>query len=101
MTRMIRYRVKADRAAENERYIREVFGELASVAPGGVHYASFKLKDGLTFVHLVSFESEEGAGALRALPAFRSFTEGVRERCDQPPVTTELAMVGAYSFFGA
>jgi hypothetical protein len=57
MTRMVRYKVKADRAAENERYITGVFEQLRRDRPSGLRYASFKLDDGVSFVHIVSLEA--------------------------------------------
>jgi hypothetical protein len=38
---MVRYKVKADRAAENERYIAKVFEQLGREKPSGLHYAAF------------------------------------------------------------
>jgi hypothetical protein len=97
---MIRYRVKVDRAEENERFIARVFEELRRDGPAGLRYASFKLDDGVTFVHLVSADDDTGRAALRELPAFKAFTAGIRERCDEPPASTELHEVGAYRVFG-
>lgn len=95
---MIRYKVKADRAAENERYIERVFGELERERPEGLRYASFKLADGVSFVHLVSLEAAEGANPLAVLPAFKAFTAQISERCEEAPVAVELNEVGAYRF---
>ena len=97
---MIRYKVKADRAAENERHIEKVFGELDRNRPAGLRYASFKLADGVSFVHLVSVEATDGANPLAVLPAFKAFTAEITERCEEAPVATELNEVGSYRFFG-
>jgi hypothetical protein len=93
---MVRYTVKADRAAENERYIEQVFAELARSAPAGVQYAAFKLEDGVTFVHVYSHEPAEGTDPLPALAAFQAFRSGLGERCEVAPVRTALHEVGAY-----
>ena len=53
---MVRYKVKADRAAENVRYIAQVFEQLRRETPSGVHYATFKLDDGVSFVHIVAYD---------------------------------------------
>lgn len=45
---MIRYKVKAEQAAENENYIRNVFAALEREKPAGLRYASFKLADGVS-----------------------------------------------------
>jgi len=97
---MVRYRVKAERAAENERYIAQVFEQLERERPAGVRYASFKLEDGVSFVHIVSREASDGRNPLSELSAFKAFAAGVRERCEEPPVTVKLNEIGSYGFFG-
>jgi hypothetical protein len=96
---MVRYRVKADRAAENERYIGSVFAELEREQPAGLRYASFKLDDGVSFVHIASIETPDGSNPLVALPSFKEFTARIKERCEEPPVTVELHEVGGYRLF--
>jgi hypothetical protein len=99
-TVMVRYKVKPDRAAENESYIRKVFEQLDRERPPGLHYASFKLDDGVSFVHLASHEGSDN-NPLSDLAAFRAFTATIKERCEAPPVAMELKEVGSYEFFGA
>jgi hypothetical protein len=96
---MVRYKVKADRAAENERYITKVFEQLKREKPSGLRYASFKLGDGVSFVHIVSFEGAEGTNPLDGLSAFKAFTVDIRDRCEEPPVAVNLEEVGSYEFF--
>ncbi len=99
MKRMIRYKLKPGAAAENEQLIRAVFAELRALAPPGLRYASFRLDDGLSFVHLVSHEAAEGDSPLAALPAFKAFVAGIRARCDEAPMTVELNEIGSHGFF--
>ena len=94
---MVRYTVKAGRAAENERYIEQVFAELARMAPAGVQYSAFKLDDGVTFVHVYAHESDDAAGLLTTLPAFQAFRAGLNDRCEVAPVRTPLHEVGSYA----
>jgi hypothetical protein len=101
MKRMIRYKLKADRVAENERYVRAVYEELRRLEPRGLRYATFRLGDGVSFVHLVSYEDEDSARVLSALSAFKAFTAGIKDRCDELPVTDELKEIGSYGFFDA
>ena len=96
---LVRYKVKADRAAENERYIAKVFEQLERDRPAGLRYASFKLADGVSFVHVASLEAADGANPLAALPAFKEFTAGIKERCEELPVAVDLNEVGSYGFF--
>jgi hypothetical protein len=99
MKRMVQYRVKADRVAENEDLVRAVYAALREAKPPGLRYASFRLPDGVSFVHLVAYDSAEGGGVLTALPAFKAFTEGIGERCDVAPSNVELKEIGSYGFF--
>jgi quinol monooxygenase YgiN len=93
---MVRYRVRPDQAAANEELVRAVYDELGSVDPGGLRYATFVLEDGVTFVHVAQIESDDGRNPVTELPTFRRFVETVRERCEEPPVTSELREVGSY-----
>jgi hypothetical protein len=94
---MVRYRVKPDRAAENEDLVRAVYAELASTQPAGLRYATVLLDDGVSFIHLA--ETEDGANPLTAVSAFTRFQENIRERCDDPPVVTDLRVVGSFKLF--
>jgi len=98
---MVRYTVKPGRGPENTGDIERVFADLQREAPEGLHYAAFRLDDGVSFVHVVSLESEDVRGALRALPEFQAFLAGVADRCEAPPVTTTLHEVGSYAAVGA
>lgn len=90
---MVRYTVKSDRAADNERYIKAVFEQLDREKPHGLRYASFKLDDGVSFVHIASMD---GANPLLALGAFKEFSAQIKDRCEQPPVSVDLTEVGSY-----
>jgi hypothetical protein len=97
---MVRYKVKAGRTAENERYIASVFEQLQRDRPTGLRYASFRLGDGASFVHIVSLEAADGGDPLRELAAFKAFTADMKDRCEDPPVAVELTEIGSYGFFG-
>jgi len=91
--------VKADRAAENEAYVKRVFEQLARERTPGVRYATFKLDDGVSFVHIASIDSTDGGNPLTELSAFKEFSAGVKDRCEELPVTAKLNEVGSYEFF--
>jgi hypothetical protein len=95
---MVRYRVSPDRAAENESLVRAVYDELHTTAPQGLRYGTFKLEDGVSFVHLA--ETEDGENPLGDVAAFAAFQAGIRERCEEPPVVSELTEIGSYRLFG-
>lgn len=97
---IVRYRVKPDRSLENQEYVRKVFAELASSSPAGLRYATFKASDSPTFFHIATIDTENGENPLFQFEAFKAFTANIRDRCDEPPVTTELEEVGSYHFFG-
>ena len=96
---MVRYRVKPEFVAENERNIKQVFEQLAATRPSGLRYVSFRLADGVSFVHIVSHEAADDRSPLRELPAFKAFAAAVEQRCDERPVATRLTEVGAYDAF--
>jgi hypothetical protein len=96
---MVRYKIKADKAAENESYITRVFEQLKRDAPSGLHYASFKLADGVSFVHIASVDSADGNNPLTELDTFKAFTAQIKERCEEPPVAVDLKVIGSYNFF--
>jgi hypothetical protein len=98
---MVRYKVKPDRVAENERLVRAVYDELHRTEPAGLRYATFRMADGVSFVHLSTTETEDGRNPLTEVEAFARFQEGIGERCDEPPVVTELEAIGSYRVFGA
>jgi hypothetical protein len=94
-TVMVRYRATNEaKAAENEALVRAVFDELAQRSPSGLRYASYRF-DGTSFLHVATVETTD-PHPLTSLPAFQRFTEKIKERCVEPPVTTELTPIGWY-----
>jgi hypothetical protein len=91
--KLIQYRVKPDRLAENEQLIRDVFAELRERQVAGVRYAVLRQDDG-TFVHLVVADASGSTAALTSLPAFQRFQSEVRERCAVLPVAGPATIVG-------
>ena len=96
---MVSYKVHPGRAAENERMAAAVYEALRAARPAGLRYVTFRLEDGVSFVHIVAHEEADGSNALTALPEFKAFAAGVRERCVEPPVRVNLTEIGAYGFF--
>lgn len=96
---LVRYKVKSDQASENQHYIEKVFEELRRNSPAGLRYASFKQSDGVSFVHMVSIETDSGDNPLIQSAAFQAFQAGIKERCEEQPVATDLEEVGSYHFF--
>jgi hypothetical protein len=94
-TVMVRYKTSEARAAENESLVHAVFDELRSRAPAGLRYTTYRLADGVTFVHVATLEAP-GDNPLTALPAFKAFQKEIKDRCLEQPVVTELSVVDSY-----
>jgi hypothetical protein len=91
---MIRYRLKPEHVDRDRRMLDAVFDELDALAPEGVSYVTFVLDDGLSHVAIVE---TDGPGRFSQLPAFRHYRAGLDERCEEPPVVTELTQIGQYA----
>jgi hypothetical protein len=94
-TIMVRYKTTEAHAPTNVTLIRAVFDELRSRAAVGLRYASYRLPDGVTFVHIATHETP-GENPLAVLPSFKAFQAQLKDRCVEPPVVTELAAVDSY-----
>ena len=94
-TVMVRYKVKPEAAAENQRLVTQVFAQLARDKPAGVRYQTFKLGDGVSFMHIASSEGT-GPNPLTLLDAFKEFTAKIKDRCEEPPVTVEMEPIGRF-----
>ena len=95
---MVRYKVKPDRAAQNEELIRSVYEELHRTQPAGLRYAAFRLDDGVSFVHIA--ETEEGQNPLAEVEAFQQFQKDIADRLQEAAAVTELREIGSFHFFG-
>lgn len=96
---MVRYEVKADQAARNEELVKRVYEDLHQTAPEGLHYATFVLEDGVSFVHVVSNERDDQPDRLMEVAAFRAFRENIEDRCEVPPAPVGLREIGSYGFW--
>jgi len=99
MLHMVSYQLKPERVAENERLAAAVYDALREARPSGLRYATFKLADGVSFMHVVAHSEADGSNALTSLPAFKAFSAEVRDRCVEPPRRVELTEIGSYGFF--
>jgi hypothetical protein len=77
---------------------QKVYDELRKINDPDIHYATFKLDDGQTFVHIASFASEEKKPILTESAPFKVFQEGLKERCEVPPNPQRLNEVSTYNF---
>ena len=95
---LIRYRTTPDQAAANTELVRAVYTELHATQPDGLSYATFKLADQVTFLHLV--QTDQVPSPLVAVKAFGEFQAGIADRCERLPEREELAVIGSYRMFG-
>ena len=93
---IVRYTVKSDRADENVALVKAVFAELAQRQPAGIRYATLRLDDGVSFVHIASIETDDQSNPLAALATFKEFSAQIKDRCVEPPVSAQLDVVGEY-----
>lgn len=93
-TVIVRYRTRPDSADDNARLVEAVFTALAEIDPGDFRYATYRLADGVSFVHVASFAGS--ANPLATLPAFAEFQRELPQRCAEPPAPSEATLVGSY-----
>jgi quinol monooxygenase YgiN len=96
--RMVRARIKADKAAEMEKAAREMFAAIDAAQPQGVRYASSRLADGETYVILLALDDDE-SNPLVAVPAFSDFQDNLKNWLAGPPAVEELTPAGSYRLF--
>jgi hypothetical protein len=95
---VVRYHVRPGRGDENEALVRAVFEELHRTRPAGIDYATLRLEDGVSFVHVAT----AGSGVMLGdLDAFRAFQAGVPERVEAPPEFTSARLIGDYRALSA
>ena len=100
MRSLIRYKTKPECADENQRLVEKVYEELAARDPGGVHYATLRLEDGVTFMHIFTTDSDGAANTLSGIAAFAEFLRDLPQRCAELPVTQAVGVVGSYRILG-
>ena len=92
-TIMVRYKTKPEHADTNVSLVRAVFEELRKLCPAGLCYASYRLADGVSFVHVATHTEPN---PLSQLPAFLAFQAQIKQRVEQPPEISELFALGSY-----
>jgi hypothetical protein len=93
---IVRYRTKPEAAEENQRLVEAVYRELNADSPGGLHYATFRLADGVTFVHVAAFDGEDNP--LQRSAAFKEFQQDFAARAADGPEFSDVTVVGEYGF---
>ena len=94
-TVIVRYRTLPDGAADNSRLIKAVFASPAEAKPDGLTYTSYRLADGVSFVHLAQLDGPQNP--LAELAPFAEFQRDLAGRCVEQPVAQEATVVGSYT----
>ena len=97
-TRVIRYRTKPEHADENERLVRGVFAELAEENPAGLRYATFRLDDGVSFVHVAVTDGDENP--LDVVPGLRGLPGRHRRALRRGPDPGGATVIGTLRLAG-
>jgi len=91
---VIRYQVRPEAAEENVRLVKAVYAALAEAAPTDFEYATYRLDDGATFVHVARLPDTDNP--LAGIPAFAEFQRELAERCVEQPDPRAATVVGSY-----
>ena len=92
--KVITYKTKAESADENARLVAAVYAELAKEQPEGLKYATFRLDDGVSFVHVALLDGE--VNPLSTSAAFAEFQADMATRLVDGPVPSDATVVGSY-----
>ena len=93
-TSVIRYRTRPEVADENERLVKAVYSALDEAKPRDFEYATYRLDDGVTFVHVARRPDTENP--LDSIPEFAEFQREILDRCVEPPAPSGATVVGSY-----
>jgi hypothetical protein len=90
---VVRYETKPEATEENVRLVEAVYAQLGEERPEGFRYATYRLVDGVSFVHTALID---GTDPLPQLAAFQEFQRQLGDRLVQPPVASGATLVGSY-----
>lgn len=92
--KVITYKTKPESAEENTRLVEAVYAELDKVNPDGIKYATFRLDDGVSFVHVALLDGE--VNPLSTSAAFAEFQADIGSRLAEGPTPSDATIVGSY-----
>ncbi|HJP63239.1 MAG TPA: hypothetical protein VJ844_07330 [Mucilaginibacter sp.] len=94
----VHYTTTAEFAPRNRENIRGIVNELKELNHPGIHYSTYLLPDGKTFMHLDHFENEEAHQTLIELNSFKKFDEELwASQLEVEPKLELLSLVAASS----
>jgi hypothetical protein len=95
--KIVRYTTAPEHADTNEHLVRDVFTELATTRPENLHYATFRLDDQVSFVHIAVLDGEDNP--LTTSAAFAAFQAGIADRCTTAPAAADADLIASYRLF--
>ena len=95
---VVRYKVKPGQVDANVELVERVFARLHADRPDGLRYATFRLADGVSFVHVASVETPDGVNPLLGTAAFGAFQTDVADRIEEGPFAMQGTVIGSYGF---
>lgn len=93
---VVSYTVKPEAMDEHVRLIEAVFAQLHDERPDNVEYKVVRLDDGVSFVHISTADTPDGANPLPELSSFRDFGRDSGSRVATQPNPTGADLIGAY-----
>ena len=93
--KVVRYRTKPGKRRRTSSLCGRFSKSLLRVEPAGLRYATYRLDDGVSFVHVATIEGE--VNPLVSSAAFSRFQEGIADRCEEGPIAMDATVVGSYS----
>jgi hypothetical protein len=93
---VVSYQVRPEARAEHVRLIEAVFEQLRAEQPDNIEYKVVCLDDGVSFVHVSTADTPDGANPLPGLAAFKEFGRDSAARVATTPVPTAADIIGSY-----
>jgi len=93
-TSVIRYTTRPEAADENARLVAAVYAALAETKPADLEYATYRLDDGVTFVHVARLPDADNP--LASIPEFAEFQRELESRCVEQPDPRRATLVGQF-----
>ena len=94
---IVRYRLKPEYVEGAQVQSADLYAELGVDGPDWLRQASFELDDRGGVLTIVQLERDPSA--LRDLEPFQRHRGALAERCQEPPTTTPVRLLGAYRLF--
>ena len=93
---VVTYKIRPEAYDEHVRLVEGVFAQLQDEQPADVDYQVMCLADGVSFVHVSSHDTKDGANPLPELAAFKEFGRNIAARVATEPAPTPATAIGSY-----